>query len=143
MKVEIGNANFVELNEALSASKLRFVNGAEQKLNYLALLSQYVWVGRVEREIVCAFGVIPPCILSTKAYLWSVTTDKVDEHKFLFVRHSQRMIEKIHREFPIIIGHANPEDKRSIRWLTWLGAVFGMPTDKGVPFTIERKDHGA
>lgn len=142
MKVEVGKASFTELHEALQDSKVRFIAGAERKLDYLAMLSQYHWVGRVDGDIVCAFGVIPPSVLSNTAYLWSVTTDKVEDHKFLFVRYSQRMIELIHREFPRIIGHANPKDTRSIRWLRWLGAVFGEPTEKGVPFMIERKDYG-
>lgn len=142
MKVEIRNARYGEVHEALSLSKLHKISGMEIRLDYMALLSQYVWVGRVDGEIACVFGVIPPSVLSTTAYLWSISTDKVDDHKFLFVRYSQRMIERIHREFPRIIGHANPGDDRSIRWLKWLGAVFGEITEKGIPFVIERKNYG-
>jgi len=143
MTVTVEKANRMELFATLRNSKDRFVEDAENKLSYLSLLSQYVWVGRVDDEIVCAFGVIPPCVLSNTAYLWSVTTDKVEQHKFLFVRYSQRMIERIHAEFPKIIGHANPKDQRSIRWLKWLGATFGEITEKGIPFVIERKNNGA
>lgn len=143
MKVEIGSAKVSELKEALANSKAQLVAGAERKLDYLAMLSQYVWVGRINGEIVCAFGVIPPSVLSSTAYLWSVTTEAVEEHKFIFIRYSQRMIEKVHREFPRLIGHANPNNPKSIKWLRWLGAVFGEVTDKGIPFVIERKDNGA
>jgi len=142
MKVEIGRASFWELHEALGNSRLRSIAGVEQKLDYLAMLSQYVWCGKVDGEIICAFGVIPPCAIATTAYLWSISTDKVEEHKFLFVRYSQRMIEMIQKEYPTIIGHVGPNDK-AIRWLRWLGAKFGEPTEKGIPFVIERKDNGA
>lgn len=142
MRVEIGYATSSEIHQALGNSTLAEIPGIFQKLDHLVLISEYVWVGKANDEIVCAFGVIPPCLLANKAYLWSITTDKVDEHKFLFIRHSRMMIERIHREFPIIIGHARLDD-HSIRWLRWLGAVFSEPTEKGIPFVIERKTNGA
>ena len=143
MKVSVERADKMELFAALKNSEARFIPDAEGKVSYLSLLSQYTWVGKADDEIVCAFGVIPPSVLSNTAYLWSFTTDKVEDHKFLFVRYSQRMLERIHAEFPRIIGHVKVGETRSIRWLRWLGAVFGEPGEKGIPFVIERKNHGA
>lgn len=95
-----------------------------------------VWVGYIDEELVCIWGLVPPTLLSNVAYLWLHTTDKVRDHEFIFVRRSQQAIKKILEIYPEIVGHCEKGSDRSIRWLKWLGAVFGEPDGKLVPFAI-------
>ena len=94
--------------------------------------------GYVDDELICIFGVIPPTLLSDEAYLWSYTFPSVKKFSFMFIRHSQLVIEELSKHYPIIKGETDRYNKNSIRWLKWLGAKFGPPHDGYLPFVIER-----
>lgn len=101
--------------------------------------SQHVWIGSFDGEVSCVWGVVLPTLLSTQAYLWlHVDEEKVAGNQFLFVRHSQRVVEELLKDFEIILGVTHCEAQRSIRWLKWLGAQFAEPEGKLIPFTIRR-----
>src|SRR5712664_493386 len=57
----------------------------EQYLTFSAKLC----IGSVDGKLCCAWGLIPPSMLSERAYLWLFSTELVGEHKFMFVRNSQ------------------------------------------------------
>lgn len=102
-------------------------------------MSVVVWQAKVGAELVGLFGLIPPTLMSNQAYLWLHTTPAWDEHKFILVRFSQRMMEVMLAEYPKIVGHCHIENVRAMRWLKWLGAVFHEPIGYKVPFTIRKK----
>lgn len=113
----------------------------EKLLRTCIRLSYVLWEGSVDGELACMWGLIPPTLLSNRAYLWLYTTELIKDHQFLFVRHSQRVMEEMLKEYPIIIGHSSINADRSIRWLRWLGAEFGEPISNNlVPFIIRKKD---
>ena len=101
--------------------------------------STRVWIGCHNNKVACFWGLVPPTLLSDRAYLWLYTTPDLDAHIFLLVRHSQRMVEQMLEEFPIIVGHCGINDRKAIRWLKWLGAQFGDPPEFGafIPFIIK------
>lgn len=103
-------------------------------------LSSTVFVGKIHGDVVCSWGLIPPTVLSEQAYLWMYTTPQLEEHKFLFVRHSQRVIEDMLGEYERIVGHVVMGNDLAFRWLRWLGAKFGAPENKLIPFRIDRHD---
>lgn len=103
------------------------------------MLSSMLWVGKVDSILVCAWGLIAPTILSERAYLWLYTTEALVGHEFLFVRHSQRMVEEMLKQFPIIVGHTKANSP-GIRWLRWLGATFDGPVNGLIPFAIRKKN---
>lgn len=98
-----------------------------------------VWVGTYDDQLACVLGLIPPTMLSDHAYLWMFHTDVVKGHEFIFVRYSQRMVEKFLERYSIIVGHTDPKEERSVRWLKWLGAEYGEPNGDWMPFVIRRK----
>jgi hypothetical protein len=102
--------------------------------------SRQLWVGLIEGNVVCVWGLIPPTLLSSRAYLWLYTTDNLDGNEFLFVRHSQRAIEEMLKEYSVIYGHTEPGLPRTHRWLRWLGAQFGEQQNGLIPFEIRKKD---
>lgn len=99
-----------------------------------------IWAGFAAERLVCIWGLIPPTLLSDRAYLWLYTTEAIGEHVFLFIRHSQIAVEAMLLEYPIIVGHAAVGNDRAIRWLKWLGAVFDPPEGRLIPFTIRGKN---
>ena len=99
--------------------------------------SALIYVGRADDEIVCLWGLVPPTLLSTQAYLWLHTTEAVKGNEFLFIRRSQIVMREMLERFPSIIGHCEAHATQSIRWLRFLGAKFQTPMGKLVPFVIE------
>lgn len=99
--------------------------------------SRWVWVGREDEKVLGFWGLIPPTLLSDRAYLWLMTTPHMREHVFVFVRYSQRVVQEMLAEYPLIVGHCTAGQDKSFRWLRWLGAQFGEPIGQLVPFEIK------
>ncbi len=99
--------------------------------------SSHTWAGAQDGKIVAFWGLIPPSLLSDRAYLWMFHTPHLQEHVFVFIRHSQRVVQDALDLYPILCGHALVDNARAIRWLRWLGADFGEPIQgKLLPFEI-------
>lgn len=104
-------------------------------------MSFTTWLGYNDGALVCAWGIIPPSILSDEVYLWLHATDAVKANQFLFIRRSQIVVQNLLMEYRAITGHVKADAKSSKKWLKWLGAEFGPMAPNGlVPFRIER--HG-
>lgn len=99
--------------------------------------SSHVWIGTDETNVLAFWGLIPPTLLSDRAYLWLMTTEHMHQHQFAFIRWSQRAVEEMVREYPLIVGHCDTTKPRSIRWLRWLKAEFGNPQGQLIPFEIK------
>ena len=111
-----------------------------EMFNRFVLVSSKLRAAQVDGKLIALWGLIPPTMLSDQAYLWLHTTEAAQEHEFIIVRNSQIEVRKMLEEFPRIIGHCEVEATRSIRWLKWLGAVFGDHDGRLVPFEIVRKE---
>jgi hypothetical protein len=95
-----------------------------------------LWLGLINGRPVCAWGLVPPTMLSDRAYLWLYATPAIDEHKFLFIRRSMRVVEDLRQLYPVMYGVCDVTNPRAIRWLKRLGAKFSDPSDGHVPFVI-------
>ena len=95
-----------------------------------------IWVGYVDGRPVCAWGLVPPTMLSDRAYLWLYASEAVDDYKFLFVRYSQRIVDGLREYFPVIHGVCRTDNTRAQRWLKWLGAEFSLGDANHIPFEI-------
>jgi hypothetical protein len=110
-------------------------------MGYCFDMSTAIWVGLIDEQLACIWGLIPPTLMSNQAYLWLYTTDVIKEHQFILIRHSQLVMEEILKRYKSVCGHVfvGQGDSKSIRWLKWLGAKFGDPDGKNVPFRITRR----
>lgn len=103
--------------------------------------ASHTWLCTVDDRPVAAWGLVPPTILSDRAYLWLYSTPAVEDHKFLFIRRSQIVMEEMQRLYPTIYGVCEIGNDRAIRWIRWLGTEFGIPGSIPgmIPFVIQRK----
>lgn len=102
--------------------------------------SSEVWAGHIDSDLACVWGVCPPTLLSDRAYLWLWTSPAVKGNEFIFIRHSQRVVEALLEEFPILYGKVIATAEESKRWLKLLGAKFLEPEDNlSIPFQIRKK----
>jgi hypothetical protein len=83
--------------------------------------STWACAGLIDGQVACVWGVRANTILNDSCYLWMLTTRLIDEHPFIFVRHSQMMAEEILKRFSFIHGWVLADNHRSIKWLRWLG----------------------
>lgn len=98
-----------------------------------------VWLGTRDDEVYCVWGVVPPTILSQKAYLWLYTNEeKIAEHQFTFIRWSQIAVKKMLDDFEVLYGVTDLKNEKTIRWLKWLGAEFDQYAGQ-LHFEIRRK----
>ena len=101
--------------------------------------SSNVWKGYVGDKLACVWGVIPPSLMSDRAYLWLWTSKAVEGNEFIFIRQSQRAVEEMLKLYPTLYGHVALGAESSKRWLRFLGARFGEPEGKAIPFQIRKK----
>ena len=140
MTIAIAVADRTVLKGMISASPHICLSSVEvQQLDACLMISSEIYVGLVDGELACVWGLIPPTLMSSQAYLWLYTTALVEEHKFLFVRHSQRWMERALQEYETIVGFCKPENKSAIKWLEWLGADFKRPFSERADFTIRKR----
>jgi hypothetical protein len=94
--------------------------------------------GLIDGQVACLWGVRANTILNDSAYLWMLTTQLVDEHPFIFVRHSQMMSERLLKEFSFIHGWVWADNHRSIKWLQWLGCTLAPAAEGVLSFRLGR-----
>jgi hypothetical protein len=138
MQISVHEAKKADLYDVLENSTVRIEN-SRKVMDFCHNQSSMCWTGFVDDSPVCVWGLIPPSLLSDQAYLWLLTTPAVKDHRFIFVRHSQRWMQEMLKEYSIIVGHCQIGADESIRWLRWLGATFGEPQDNRLPFVIRAK----
>lgn len=102
-------------------------------------MSERAYAGYVEGKIVCLWGVIRPSILSNRGYMWLLTTEEAEEHKFMLLRLSQRIIEDLATQYAVLCGECLVGDHKARKWMTLLGAKFGEVEGKSIPFQIVKR----
>jgi len=139
MIVKIVQDDRVDILDVIKRSGHAHQPNAERSLSSFMMSSSETWVGYADDEVACVCGLIAPTMLSDRAYLWLITTDLVDEHPFLFIRHSQLWMDEVQKRYALISGDVAVGNRRAQRWLKWLGADLGFPIDHKIPFQIRAK----
>lgn len=128
----------VNLREVVARSPVADVPGALEILHRRIVATQNVSVGYIKGEVACIYGLAPPTVLSNQAHIWVITTDVAEQNKFLFIRHSQIVIEEALKHWEHIYGETYVKDKHAFKWIKWLGGFYGHPMGMFVPFSITR-----
>lgn len=139
MSVSVAQMDKSQISRLISTEKQVMLTDHEQLvLDNCLMMTSHLWAGFYDGDFVCTWGLIPPTLMSNSAYLWLYTTE-LGRHEFLFVRHSQRIVEQMLKEYPTIVGHTHIDRQKAIRWLQWLGAEFGPCEGRLVPFVIRKR----
>jgi len=138
MNIEItegSNFNFIPRYENMSRRDWEILRECYMR-------SEERYVGIVNGCIACMWGLIPPSLMSDRAYIWLFHNHLVEEHKFAFIRHSQRQMERMLKIYPEIHGDCLVSNETARNWLRWLGAKFSSQNGAFIPFTIKAKAYG-
>src|SRR5689334_9960766 len=138
--IQIQEATSFGARRVFERSGIKDIPGAGETLDTLLIRSTVRHIGLVNGEVAAVWGLIPQSLLSNQAYLWLLTTDLAEAHKFLMVRYSQMFVEQALRHYEKIVGHCEAGNFGAKRWVKWLGGEFGPGDGKKVPFQIKRRD---
>lgn len=139
MTATIHRATADETWDLIFTEHMAMLSSVDQETMYRTLRnSSHIWLGCDVEKVLGLWGLIPPTLLSDRAYLWLYTTEHLKGHEFMFIRHSQRAVQEMLESFPLIVGNTIPSNRRAIRWLKWLGAEF-IPSDNPVLYFEIRK----
>jgi len=83
--------------------------------------ADFAWAGEADGEMVALWGVQSESLLSRQGYCWLLTTPALADHLFTFVRYSRIELEKIEGNYDLLYGWVDAANRKSIRWLEWLG----------------------
>jgi hypothetical protein len=98
------------------------------------------FAGLIDDRMACLWGIKAGTLLGDSAELWLLTTKLVEDCPFIFVRHSQMVLQIILGEYSRVYGYVLEENEQSIRWLQWLGCKLTKTVEPGVfEFNIRRR----
>jgi len=143
MNIEIVDVTSVDFLAITKLSRMTSIDW--DRIGHCYERSEVRWIGTVDSEIACMWGLIPPTLMSDRAYLWLFHTNIIEAYKFRFIRHSQVQMQRMLKIYPYIVGDCVITNSTGRRWLTWLGAKFGSPYGDDVclvPFEIKAKANG-
>lgn len=83
------------------------------------------------------FGTSDLNVLAGIGSAWLLATDMVEQHPREFLRFSLTWRPKLFERYSVLRNVVSVDNAASIRWLTWLGAVFSEPISVGgKPFVL-------
>ena len=93
----------------------------EKSLHLGLEASMLSWAGDIDGELTAVFGVSPLSTLGGVGAPWLIGTPVADLHARAFVRENLRYIPTMLEFFPTLINFVSIENRRTIRWLRFLG----------------------
>jgi len=77
----------------------------------------YVW--EYDGKVMCIFGVNP--IKDQIGIIWLLGTKFFDEHGNVFIFRCKTVFDEVMRPYKYVLNYVYVENKKSIKWLRWLG----------------------
>lgn len=108
-----------------------------QAIKTTAAVSEIAWTAKLDGRPILAFGVCRKTALSDIGMPWALGTDEADRQVSAYARHSRTFFDGVSRAFPVMENYALAENKRTLRWLKWMGFDMEDPAPYGcfgVPF---------
>lgn len=118
VKALAGNIRQADLDEL--AALMPVSAGCALEMSFKS--STVCWVGLVNNEPICLFGVSPASFFSPgKGRPWMIGAKSLDKHAIIFLRRCKRQVEQMAALYPHLENYVDSRNTLSIRWLEWLG----------------------
>jgi len=89
---------------------------------------RWCWTGLRDGVPVCIFGVSALSLLDGTGVPWLLGTEGLDA-KFLIK--GKAIVRLLQKEFPNMVNYVHVDNKKSIRWLKWVGFTIDSPAPFG------------
>lgn len=90
------------------------------------------WVGEVDGNIICLFGVAPLSIIAGGGMPWMVSTKGLTKYAKTFLPRSKEWIDGKLEEYGHLSNYVDERNTVAKRWLKWLGFELEDPKPYGV-----------
>ena len=118
-------ADWDEVEAAAGDVRAALLDGAEASLWVDACL--------INGELACVFGVAPlRGLLGKQAAPWMLGTPLIDKHPSVLISESRKYVARMLSQYPHLFNCVDARNKRSIRWLKWLGFTIHPAAPYGV-----------
>ncbi len=110
--------------------------------------SEVAYVGLIDGEIACAWGVSHESILADAAHIWLLSTPVMERAPVPVARRTRKELKKILNIYPCLENYVDAEYTMCVKWLKWLGFTVEKPEKLGVAngmfshFYIDNKKKG-
>ena len=107
---------------------------------YIALLRSYqrsrkngkAYVGLINNEIACAWGVVKDSVLGKKARIWLLSTAIIENASVKVAIKTRRELDKLMLEYPYLENDVDAKYTKCLQWLHWLGFTIEEPRPLGI-----------
>lgn len=80
---------------------------------------------------VAMFGLSPQSIFVNEAVIWMLSSDRLYKMKTKFLRNCKKVINVFFQYYPYLYNFVDTRNKKTIRWLKYLGAKISEPENYG------------
>ena len=94
--------------------------------------SGVAYVGLIDGEIACAWGVVKDSVLGLRARIWLLSTDVMDKAPVRVAVRTRKQLRKITRKYPYLENDVDAKYEKCIVWLRWLGFTIKEPKPLGI-----------
>lgn len=102
-----------------------------QALKTTAAVSVISWTAVVDDKPALAFGVCRKSAVSEIGMPWALGTDQADKQITKYARQSRIFYDGVTQAFPALENYALAENKKTLRWLKWMGFDMDEPAPYG------------
>lgn len=100
------------------------VTSVEEALMAGLRCSSHAWTGRANGEIVCLFGAALRSQLLQTGSVWLIGSICLERYARPFLRHSLPYLTIMLESYRYLSNYVDVRNRKTIRWLDWLGAEF-------------------
>lgn len=93
----------------------------QQALSETPDLDQNAYVWEKDGKVMCMFGVNPLKEHDGVGVIWMLATEFFDEHFMIFAHGCKDVVKDMIDKYEYVFNYVYCENKKSIRWLKWLG----------------------
>ncbi len=101
--------------------------------------SEVAYVGLIDGEIACAWGVARESILSSAGVIWLLSTAVMERAPVAVARRTRRELQELLKVYPELGNYVDSEYEKCVRWLEWLGFTLEPPEPLGIRGGMFRK----
>lgn len=101
-------------------------------LEETAQIETNAWVWEYDGKVMCIFGVNPVDGTGNIGVIWMLATKFFDDKFMIFASACKPVLEDLLKPFRYVFNYVYVENKKSIRWLKWLGFTFKEATPIGI-----------
>jgi hypothetical protein len=84
-------------------------------------LSTHTWVGTIDGQPACIFGVYAPNYFSTVAHPWFRGSDRMEGHSLAFLRRCKTVLAGLQAQYETLANVVDASNTKAIQWLEWMG----------------------